>query len=143
MIYREHDKVLQLVNMPDENVFNGDIGTIERILLETESTSKKKEIYVDYDGLLVKYLPKDFNSLKHGFVITIHKSQGSEFPVVVMPLSMSYHRMLYRKLVYTGITRAKKKLILLGEPQAFLESIRNNQEQIRKTTLKERLKQEI
>lgn len=143
VIYREHDKVLQLVNMPDENVFNGDIGTIERILLETESTSKKKEIYVDYDGLLVKYLPKDFNSLKHGFVITIHKSQGSEFPVVVMPLSMSYHRMLYRKLVYTGITRAKKKLILLGEPQAFLESIRNNQEQIRKTTLKERLKQEI
>ena len=60
-----------------------------------------------------------------------------------MPLSMSYHRMLYRKLVYTGITRAKKKLILLGEPQAFLESIKNNQEQIRKTTLKERLKQKI
>ena len=143
VIFREHDKVLQLVNMPDENVFNGDIGTIERIVLESESTSKKKEIYIDYDGLLVKYLPKDFNSIKHGFVITIHKSQGSEFPVVIMPLSMSYHRMLYRKLVYTGITRAKKKLILLGEPQAFLESIKNNQEQIRKTTLKERLKQKI
>ena len=143
VIFREHDKILQLVNMPDENVFNGDIGTIERIVLESESTSKKKEIYIDYDGLLVKYLPKDFNSIKHGFVITIHKSQGSEFPVVIMPLSMSYHRMLYRKLVYTGITRAKKKLILLGEPQAFLESIKNNQEQIRKTTLKERLKQKI
>ena len=143
VIFREHDKVLQLVNMPDENVFNGDIGTIERIVLESESPSKKKEIYIDYDGLLVKYLPKDFNSIKHGFVITIHKSQGSEFPVVIVPLSMSYHRMLYRKLVYTGITRAKKKLILLGEPQAFLESIKNNQEQIRKTTLKERLKQKI
>ena len=142
VIFREKDKVLQLVNMPDENVFNGDIGTIERILYENETPSKKKEIYVDYDGYLVKYLPKDFNSFKHGFVITIHKSQGSEFPVVIMPISMSYHRMLYRKLVYTGITRAKKKLILLGEPEAFLKSIENNQEQIRKTTLKERLNNE-
>lgn len=142
VIFREKDKVLQLVNMPDENVFNGDIGTIERILYENETPSKKKEIYVDYDGYLVKYLPKDFNSFKHGFVITIHKSQGSEFPVVIMPISMSYHRMLYRKLVYTGITRAKKKLILLGEPEAFLKSIENNQEQIRKTTLKERLNYE-
>ena len=142
VIFREKDKVLQLVNMPDENVFNGDIGTIERILYENETPSKKKEIYVDYDGYLVKYLPKDFNSFKHGFLITIHKSQGSEFPVVIMPISMSYHRMLYRKLVYTGITRAKKKLILLGEPEAFLKSIENNQEQIRKTTLKERLNYE-
>ena len=142
VIFREKDKVLQLVNMPDENVFNGDIGTIERILYENETPSKKKEIYVDYDGYLVKYLPKDFNSFKHGFVITIHKSQGSEFPVVIIPISMSYHRMLYRKLVYTGITRAKKKLILLGEPEAFLKSIENNQEQIRKTTLKERLNYE-
>ena len=139
VIYREHDKVLQLVNMPDENVFNGDIGTIERILYENESPNKKKEIYIDYDGMLVKYEPKDFSSVKHAFVITIHKSQGSEFPIVIMPLCMSYHRMLYRKLIYTGITRAKKKLILLGEPQAFLESIHNSQEQIRKTTLKERL----
>lgn len=139
VIYREHDKVLQLVNMPDENVFNGDIGTIERILYENESPNKKKEIYIDYDGMLVKYEPKDFSSVKHAFVITIHKSQGSEFPIVIMPLCMSYHRMLYRKLIYTGITRAKKKLILLGEPQAFLESVHNSQEQIRKTTLKERL----
>ncbi len=139
VIYRERDKVLQLVNMPDENVFNGDIGTIERILYENESPNKKKEIYIDYDGMLVKYEPKDFSSVKHAFVITIHKSQGSEFPIVIMPLCMSYHRMLYRKLIYTGITRAKKKLILLGEPQAFLESVHNSQEQIRKTTLKERL----
>ncbi|MBS7020297.1 MAG: ATP-dependent RecD-like DNA helicase [Firmicutes bacterium] len=140
VIFREHDKILQLINMPEENVFNGDIGTISKIVLDMESPSKKKEIYVDYDGLIVKYQPKDFIHIKHGFIITIHKSQGSEFPIVIMPVSMTYHRMLYRKLIYTGITRAKKKLILLGEPNAFLESVQNNHERKRKTSLLRRLK---
>ena len=137
VIFREKDKVLQLVNMPDENVFNGDIGTIERILYENETPSKKKEIYVDYDGYLVKYLPKDFNSFKHGFVITIHKSQGSEFPVVIMPISMSYHRMLYRKLIYTGVTRAKKSLTLIGESEALEYGVARIEEETRNTLLKE------
>ena len=78
--------------------------------------------------------------MKHGFVITIHKSQGSEFELVVMPMSHTYHRMLYRKLVYTGITRAKRKLILLGEPQAFQKAVQNNGEYIRRTNLKNKLK---
>lgn len=139
VIFREHDKILQLVNMPDENVFNGDIGEIDYIIPASRSKSGKNEIYVNYDGTVVKYLPKDYLKIKHGFVITIHKSQGSEFEVVIMPITHGYHRMLYRKLVYTGITRAKRKLILLGEAKAFSHAVHNNQEYIRKTALKEKL----
>lgn len=136
IIYRENDKILQLVNNPDENVFNGDIGTITKILNESESESKKIEIYVQYDFSCVKYLPKDLIKIKHGFAISIHKSQGSEFDFVIMPICTSYHRMLYKKLIYTGITRAKKKLILIGEPNAFLMSVNNQNEIIRRTNLK-------
>lgn len=138
-LYRENDKVLQLVNMPDDNVFNGDIGYIEKIIPASSSESKRNEIYINYDGEIVKYLQKDFIKFKHGYVISIHKSQGSEFELVILPMCKSYARMLYRKLIYTGITRAKRKLILLGEVDAFLYAIKNNQEQYRKTYLKERL----
>lgn len=140
VIYRENDKILQLVNMPDDNVFNGDTGIIDKIIPATISESKKSEIYVNYDGNIVKYLPKDLNKIKHGFAISIHKSQGSEFDMVVIPICMSYNRMLYRKLIYTAVTRAKKKLILIGEPNAFIKSVQNNFEYKRKTRLKEKLK---
>ncbi len=140
IIFRENDKVLQLVNMPEENIFNGDIGVITRIMYANTSKSGKNEIYVDYDGNVVKYIPKDFNKIKHGFIISIHKSQGSEFEVVVMPISANYKRMLYRKLIYTGITRAKRKLILLGEPDAFLYSVHHEEERKRKSRLCEKLK---
>lgn len=138
-IFREHDKVLQLVNMPEENVFNGDIGIIKYIIPAEQSKSKKNEIYVDYDGLEVKYLPQDFSKIKHGFIMSIHKSQGSEFDVVIIPMSTSYYRMLYRKLIYTGITRAKKKLILIGNPQAFLYGVSNDSERERATNLCQRM----
>ena len=140
VIFRENDKILQLVNMPDDNVFNGDIGVIEKIIPANQSESKKNEIYVDYDGNLVKYLPKDFNKIKHGYIISIHKSQGSEFDTVILPISKYYKRMLYKKLIYTAVTRAKRKLILLGEPEAFIYSVNNNEEYIRKTSLEENLK---
>ena len=139
VIFREGDKILQLVNMPDENVFNGDIGYIKYISLANTSKSKKNEIYVDYDGLTVKYLPKDFNKIKHGYIITIHKSQGSEFDFVIIPICSSYRRMLYKKLIYTAITRAKKKLILIGEPNSFIYAVNNNNDLNRKTNLKEKL----
>lgn len=139
VIFRENDKVLQLVNMPEENIFNGDIGIINRITPANISKSGKTEIYIDFDSNIVKFLPKDFNKFRHGFVISIHKSQGSEFEVVVMPVSYSYHRMLYKKLIYTGITRAKKKLILLGEADVFVTAVSNNQELSRNTSLKEKL----
>lgn len=139
VIFRENDKILQLTNMPDENVFNGDIGVIKYIKESSTSKSKKNEIYVDFDGNVVKYLPQDFNKIKHGFIISIHKSQGSEFEMVVMPITTSYNRMLYRKLIYTGVTRAKKKLILIGEVNAFIIGVNNNNELSRKTSLKEKL----
>ena len=139
IIFRENDKILQLVNMPDENVFNGDIGVIKYIINKENSKSGKDEIYVDYDGNVVKYNSKDFNKITHGYIISIHKSQGSEFDIVIMPISRSYNKMLYKKLVYTGVTRAKKKLILLGEVDTFINSINNNYEQTRKTDLKNKL----
>ncbi len=139
VIFRENDKVLQLVNIPDDNVFNGDIGIITSIRHGNTTKSGKNEITIDFDGNLVTYQPKDFVNIKHGFIISIHKSQGSEFDVVVIPISRSYQRMLYRKLIYTGITRAKKKLILIGEPDAFTYSVHNHQENIRKTDLLENL----
>ena len=138
-IFRENDKILQLVNMPEENVFNGDIGVIRYILDEKETDSKKTEIYVDYDGMVVKYLPKDLNKIKHGFAISIHKSQGSEFDFAIIPICHQYTRMLYRKLIYTGITRAKKKLVLIGEPPAFLKAVQNTNEATKKTDLKNKL----
>ncbi len=140
IVFRENDKILQLVNMPEENVFNGDIGVIKYIKYGNTSKSKKDEIYVDFDGNLVKYTPKDFAKIKHGFIISIHKSQGSEFEMVIMPMTHSYRRMLYKKLVYTGVTRAKRKLILIGEPDAFALSVQNNHEYIRNSKLLEKIK---
>lgn len=139
VVYRENDKVLQLVNLPEENIYNGDIGIIKNIV----KIENKTFIYIDFDGNLVKYETKDLNKITHGFIISIHKSQGSEFEVVVMPICNSYKRMLYKKLIYTGITRAKKKLILIGEPDAFLYAINNSNEKIRKTNLLEQLKNNI
>lgn len=139
VIYREQDKILQLVNMPDENVFNGDVGFIETIIKEDKSLSKKNEIYVNFDGTVVRYLPKDMVKIKHGFIVSIHKSQGSEFELVLMPVCMSYYRMLYRKLIYTAVTRAKQKLIIVGEKKAFEYAVLNTSESVRKTSLKEKM----
>ena len=129
--YRENDKVLQLVNIPEDNVSNGDIGIIKNITKE----DKKIYVYIDFDGNLVKYESKDLNRIKHGFVISIHKSQGSEFELCVILMANNYKRMLYRKLIYTAVTRAKKKLILIGEPDAFVYSVNNINEKERKTNL--------
>ena len=139
VIYRENDKVLQLINLPDDNVYNGDIGIISCIKNAQFTKSGKTEIVIDFDGNEVTYQPKDLGNIKHGYIISIHKSQGSEFDVVVIPISKSYQRMLYRKLIYTGITRAKKKLVLIGEPDAFEYSVHNQYEQKRKSDLLENL----
>ena len=139
VIFRENDKILQLVNLPEENIYNGDIGIIKNIV----KIENKNFIYIDFDGNLVKYETKDLNKITHGFVISIHKSQGSEFEVVIMLISNSYKRMLYKKLIYTGITRAKRKLILVGDPDAFLYAVNNNSEKNRKTNLLEQLKNNI
>ncbi len=130
--FREGDKVIQLTNMPDENVYNGDIGIIDEIL-----TSPKKEIYIDYDGNVVKYTPSNFQSFRLAYAISIHKAQGSEFDVVIMPIIKNYNKMLYRKLVYTGITRSKKYLYLIGDLTALDIAVSNVNTDIRRTSIKD------
>ncbi len=131
-IYREGDKVIQLTNMPDDNVYNGDIGIIEKINLRAG-----KEIYIDFDGNLVKYTASNFNKFKLAYAISIHKSQGSEFDVVVIPIVNNFRKMLYKKLIYTGITRAKKKLYIIGDFNSLKTAIKNTNTDLRRTTIKE------
>lgn len=136
--YREQDKVIQLTNQPDDNVYNGDIGIIHKI-----SQKKGKEIIIDFDGNLVRYTPSNFSNFKLAYAISIHKSQGSEFDVVVIPIVRGFHKMLYRKLIYTAITRSKKKLYLIGDYSALNIAIQNTKVDIRNTTIKEFLKNGI
>ena len=138
-IYREGDKILQLVNDSDNSISNGDIGYITAIIPSNKSKSKKNEIIIDFDGIEVTYTPKDFINIMHGYAISVHKAQGGEFDTVIIPFSNSFRRMLYNKLVYTAVTRAKKSLILVGDPQAFIYGIKNDYDESRKTTLKELL----
>ena len=132
--FREEDKVIQLTNMPDENVYNGDIGLINEII-----NLKKKEIYIDYDNNIVKYTPSNFNNFRLAYAISIHKSQGSEFDIVILPIVKGYNKMLYQKLIYTAVTRAKKKLFIIGDIKALEIAVKNNREDIRRTTIKDYL----
>ena len=130
--FREQDKVIQLTNMPEENVYNGDIGIIEQII-----TSPKKEIHINFDGNVVKYTPSNFSNFRLAYSISIHKAQGSEFDIVIMPIVKNYNKMLYRKLVYTGITRSKKKLYIIGDISALDIAVANTSVDIRRTTIKD------
>lgn len=134
--YREYDKVLQLVNDPDNNVYNGDIGYIEDIII-SDGKNITNQININYDGNIVEYTPDKFVNFRHGYAISIHKAQGSEFDTVIMPILPSFKRMLYNKLVYTGVTRAKKSLVVIGDANSFIYGINNDYVDNRKTTLKD------
>ncbi|HOZ53941.1 MAG TPA: ATP-dependent RecD-like DNA helicase [Bacilli bacterium] len=129
IIFREKDKILQLENMPDSNVFNGDIGIISKI--------NGSEITVDFDSNIVKYKPSDYKAITHGYAISAHKAQGSEFKVVILPILYDYRGMLYKKIIYTSVTRAKDMLYIIGDINAFNYGIHNNNYYVRKTRLKE------
>ena len=133
-LFIEEDKVIQLTNMPDENVYNGDIGLIDMI-----KSNPNKEIRIDFDNNVVKYTPSNFNNFRLAYSISIHKSQGSEFDVVILPIVRSYNKMLYQKLVYTAVTRAKKKLFIIGDITALSIAVNNTKEDIRRTTIKDYL----
>ena len=134
VIFREGDKVIQLTNMPDDNVYNGDIGIIKEIV-----NSRKKEIHIDYDSNVVKYTPSNFNNFKLAYSISIHKSQGSEFDVVIIPIVKGYNKMLYKKLIYTAVTRCKKKLFIIGDIDALKYASLNDKDDNRRTTIKDYL----
>ena len=130
-LYREQDKVLELVNMPDDRIYNGDIGTIVSI--------DKKEITIEFDSNMVRFTPSNYSNFKLGYAISIHKSQGSEFDTVILPVTSSYGKMLYKKLYYTAVTRSKRKLILIGSKNALKEASLNDLSDIRKTSIKDRI----
>ena len=131
VLYRVDDKILNLVNDPDNNIYNGDIGYIKEINLN----SKTDFLIINYYGHDISYKREDLISITHAYAMSIHKSQGSEFEHVIIPISPSFSRMLYNKLLYTGISRAKKSLVLIGSYESFNKCILNNYSEVRKTTL--------
>ncbi|EGC24075.1 ATP-dependent RecD-like DNA helicase [Streptococcus sanguinis] len=135
--YRQGDRVIHLVNDAESNVFNGDLGYITDLLPGKYTDSKQDELTIDFDGNELVYQRSEWYKIRLAYAMSIHKSQGSEFPVVILPITKSSHRMLQRNLIYTAITRAKSKLILLGEKVAFDYAVKNTGT-ARKTYLTER-----
>ena len=135
--YRQGDRVIHLVNDAESNVFNGDLGYISDLLPAKYTDSKQDELTIDFDGHELVYQRSEWYKIRLAYAMSIHKSQGSEFPVVILPITKSSHRMLQRNLIYTAITRAKSKLILLGEKAAFNYAVKNTGT-ARKTYLVER-----
>lgn len=142
MILREGDKVLQLKNQPDDGVFNGDIGIIEEIVTAEESDTNQTTVYVDFQGTLVAYIPENWNTLTLAYCISVHKAQGSEYPVVIMPFSTAHTIMLQKKLIYTSCTRCSKSLVLLGSLNAFIHGVTRVDAHERATTLQQRISRE-
>ncbi len=137
--YRIGDKILQLVNQPESNVFNGDMGEVVAIMKAKETVEKQDMLVASFDGIEVTYQRSDLNQLTLAYCCSIHKSQGSEFPTVIMPVVRGYMKMLRRNLLYTGITRSKDFLILCGDPQVFRYGVERTDDTQRMTTLKSRL----
>lgn len=130
--FRQGDRVMQIRNNYDKNVFNGDLGYIQAVDME------ERTLMVDFDGTLVEYEVSELDELTLAYATTIHKSQGSEYPIVVMPVLMNHYVMLQRNLIYTGITRAKKICVLIGSTKALAYAIHNMTVLKRNTKLKER-----
>ncbi|GAE35071.1 SF1B family DNA helicase RecD2 [Halalkalibacter akibai] len=139
VVYRTGDVVLQLVNNPEENVYNGDRGEIVAIFYAKENQEKQDQLVISFDGIEVVYLKKDLNQITHAYCCSIHKAQGSEFPIVVMPVVKNYARMLRRNLLYTGITRAKQFLLLCGDLKAMHTAITQKEELVRNSMLQFKL----
>ena len=131
--FRKGDKVMQLINNYDKNVFNGDVG----IVLEVSPSQNK--ILVSYLGEVVEYQQDELDQVRHSFATTIHKSQGQEYMTVIIPVSMQYKTMLQRNLIYTGITRAKRRAYFIGDRKALEYAIDNTTNRQRNSFLKERI----
>ena len=131
-VFRAGDKVIQLRNNYDKNLFNGDIGTVA-------ATGGESAIEADFDGERHAFSRGELGDLALAYCISIHKSQGSEYPVVVIPLMKAHFMMLQRNLLYTALTRGKKRVYIVGEPAAYAMAVRNNESKVRHTWLKQRL----
>lgn len=136
-LFRMNDKVMQIRNNYDKEVFNGDIGTVCAVDLQ------ERTLKVNFEEREVAYEVSELDELVHAYATTIHKAQGSEYPIVVMPVLMTHFVMLQRNLLYTGITRAKKILVLVGTKKALAYAVRNVTVTKRNTLLKERLMKDL
>lgn len=128
------DKVMQMTNNYDKEVFNGDIGWISRI------NQEDREVVIDFDGRLITYDYSELDEVVLAYAISVHKSQGSEYPVVIIPVTTQHYLLLQRNLIYTGITRARKMVVLIGTKKALAIAIKNNKPQLRFTHLSGRLR---
>ena len=134
MTFRLHDKVMQISNNYEKDVFNGDIGWISRI------NQEDREVVVDFDGRLIPYASSELDEIVLAYAISVHKSQGSEYPAVILPLTTQHYLLLQRNLIYTGITRAKKLMVLIGSKKALGIAIHRNKPRSRYTYLSARLR---
>ncbi|KAB8127306.1 ATP-dependent RecD-like DNA helicase [Gracilibacillus oryzae] len=134
-VYRKGDKVIQLINQAEDGVFNGDIGEVVAIFEKDENKEQEEQLVVAFDEKEVAYGKADLINLMHAYCTSIHKSQGSEFQIVIMPIIQGYNRMLRKNLIYTGITRAKQSLIICGDKDAFLRGVRTEDTNKRYTSL--------
>ncbi len=131
--FKKDDKVMQIRNNYDKDIYNGDIGRIARI------DAEEQELYVNFDGRLVGYDFSELDELVLAYATSVHKAQGSEYPAVVIPILTQHYLLLQRNLLYTGITRGKKLVVLVGTKKALSIAVHNNKTQLRYTLLKERL----
>lgn len=138
-IFREQDKILQLKNQPNDDVYNGDIGVCIEIIYAKEDELKQNRIIVDFDGRIVEYTSETFIHITLAYCVSVHKAQGSEYPIVILPVVPEHRFMLQKRLLYTAVTRASKSLILIGSKQLFSQGISVNEDIPRKTCLLEYL----
>jgi exodeoxyribonuclease V alpha subunit len=132
---RQGDKVMQIRNDYDKDVFNGDVGRVVEIV-----TGDEARVVVEFDGRQVTYEPDELEALVHAYAMSVHKSQGSEYPAVVVPLSTQHFLLLQRNLLYTAITRGKRLVVLVGSKQALGIAVRTNDTRLRWTWLCERIR---
>ena len=140
-IFREGDKLLQLRNRPDDDVYNGDVGILVEIERKEDTGLPYDSLTVDFDGQFVNYRTSEFNMLRHAYCMSVHKSQGNEFKIVIMSVLPEYSIMMKKNLLYTGITRAKQSLFILGDHSVFIRGLHNNQDEQRRTTLLKRFQE--
>lgn len=133
--FRENDKILQLKNQPNDDVYNGDIGTCVEIVYAREDELKQNRIIVDFDGRIVEYTSENFINITLAYCVSVHKAQGSEYPIVILPVVPEHRFMLQKRLLYTAVTRASKSLILIGSKQLFIQGTTLNEDIPRKTCL--------
>lgn len=143
--FRVGDKIMQNVNDNEKAVYNGELGVITDITKETREDDDKlvDVIVAKFDGRTIKYFRDEFDQIELGYALTIHKSQGGEAPIVIMPVTMNHRIMLARNLYYTGITRAKEKVVLIGTNEAMSMAIENNRITERNSKLDIRIKKEV